>query len=581
MAYVVPNSSIYLLSNVPLHPGSMDTFYFDSEAQQQAYFRSKIVYTFNAQSYQRVNSGRIRVQLSPAQNVYQCNYLMFTNSSHWANKFFYAFILRIDYINENCAEITYVLDPIQTWFFQYNEESCLVVRQSPNTDTPGDNLQPEGFDCGTYVQNTVDTPQIGYDGEDGYLGDYIAVLYLNNMQNNDGFLVDGVFSAATLYVYRCTSTGVDLLNQFIDGHISETVDGVTSYYPDNILGIYMLPHEVFPKMAQPANGAKYSGMIGASTRPVSISGRGTSLDGYTPYNKKLLTSPYNMLNVSCGTGQSINYQYEFFDTPTSIRFYLRGNLTPPCSVTVLPENYKNQSGGSGAETLSSGEYPLCSWSTDAWTAWLGQNSGLPLTQTLAEPVVSAFGYAQSVGKQFMSGDIVGAIETIAGSILGINNEVNRQATGSGKGDKSMPLGDLLSKGVSGESVLTGLMSSNPTYRSSDITKGSIYNGSNWYADSFRRYFKFRRMSITREFARKIDSYFDAYGYALNEITQPLRCTRRKYTYVQTKGCAIRGAIPASAQDEISSLYDGGIRFWRYTGVGENIGTYDIANNGIL
>ena len=297
MAYVVPNSTVYLLSDVPLSSDQRDTFYFTSKAQQEQYFRSKIAYTFTAQSYQRVNSGRIRVQLAPAQNVYQCNYMMFCNNSHWNGKWFYAFIQKIDYINENCAEVTYVLDDIQTWFFDYTEEQCLVVRQSPSTDNIGDNLQDEGFACGEYVQSDHQHVEDLYD-ESGYKGDYIGILYLDNMGTNDGRLVDGIYSAGIMYVFRCTDEGVSDADNFIQGHIQKTEDGVTNYYPDNILGVFMIPHECFRNNQQPANGHALKGEYNTAPRRVQfnkvIAGT-TALDGYVPHYRKLYTSPYNLI----------------------------------------------------------------------------------------------------------------------------------------------------------------------------------------------------------------------------------------------------------------------------------------------
>ena len=127
-------------------------------------------------------------------------------------------------------------------------------------------------------------------------------------------------------------------------------------------------------------------------------------------------------------------------------------------------------------------------------------------------------------------------------------------------------------------IVKGLAMTNPAYRASDVTHGNIYNGSNWYSDYSRNKFKFRRMSITAEFARKIDSYFDAFGYAVNAIQQPIRRARTRYTYVQTSGCSVTGAISAEAAEEIASCYDNGIRFWNYSQTGDTIGVYTITQN---
>ena len=585
MAYVVPNTTIYLLNNVPLTPDYRDTYYFENEAQQQAYFRSKIAFTFTSQSYQRVNSGTLRVQLNPAQNPYQCNYLMFSNSSHWNNKWFYAFITSIDYINENCAEVSYTIDVIQTWFFQYNEDMCLVKRQSPNVDYIGSNLQPEQFDCGTYVVNIDEVPQDTRDDETGYKGDYMGLLYLDNMQNNDGACVDGVFSACQLYVFQCTTAGITALNNFIDGHISKTVNAETTYYPDNFVGMYMMPHECFAKNDQPSNGELFSGNLDTAEWHYTLTGinNNTSLDGYVPKYKKLLTHPFNFLQVDSGNGQSQTYQYEFFASPSEVIFRADANMIAPCNLTIFPFYYKRSDASYPAEQISTGSFPMCSWSSDAWAAWLGQNSSLPLTEQTSREFATAHYVMENVPSKgqiakdvFMNPIRTGA--RIMGKLAGVSDEMIRSSQSA-----SNPIGKSMTGDAKtiGKDIFNGIACTNPSYRASDITKGTVYNGSNWYASRVRKHFHFRRMSVTREYAEKIDKFFDAFGYAVNDIAQPLRRTRKMYTYVQTLGCEIKGNVSAEVQEEIAQIYDGGIRFWNFSQTGDNLGTYNINLNTTL
>ena len=568
MAYVTPNSTIYLLSDVPLSSDQRDTYYFDTIAKQEQYFRGKIKYTFTAQSYQRVNAGRLRVQLNPAQNVDQCNYLMFTNTSHWNGKWFYAFIDRIDYINENCAEISYTLDDIQTWLFDYTEEQCLVIRHSPENDAIGSNLQDEGFSCGEYVQSDHQYLDELYN-ESGYKGDYIGILYLNNMEDNDGRLVDGVYSAGIIYVYRCTDEGVAEADNFIKGHIKETTDGVTNYYPENILGIFMIPHEAFGDGHQPTNGTKLKGDYNASPRRVQFNGitaGTTELDGYIPHYRKLYTSPYNFFVLDMGNGQSQNYKYEFFSDDVDIM--IDANIMPPCSITYYPYSYKK--GGTGgnvyfAEQVGTGTYPICSWSTDAWAAWLGQSSTMALTTQnsqwgnalQADPGVNGVQAAKEIGNMILHpSSIPDKVSSIFGSV------VSKMSTGS----------------FTGKDLVESIISTNPAYRASDIVKGTVYNGNNWYASVWRKRTIGRRMTITSEYAQKIDKYFDAFGYRVNEVMKPKKDARPRYTYIQTMGCSVKGAITNEVRENIAKCYDNGIRFWNYTNHGDHIGEYNIDAN---
>jgi hypothetical protein len=571
VAYVVPNTAIYLLSDVPLSSDQRDTYYFTSASQQQAYFRSKIAFTFTEQSYQRVNVGKVRVQLNPAENIYQCNYMMFTNTNHWDGKWFYAFIMRIEYINENCAEITYKIDALQSWLFDYTEEQCLIKRQSPSVDYLGSNLQPEPFDCGTYVCNNTWVPQ-SWDTGESYQGDYIGVLYLDNMQNNDGGLCDNVFTAAQLWVFHANSSGVSRLNDFIDGHIKSTVDGVTSYYPDNIIGIYMMPHECFPKGIEPGNGVHISLPKSNSrwTYEIPGCGRGVALDGYVPKYQKLYTAPFTNLCIDMGNGQSMLLQYEMFEgvTEGEISFAFEANSIPPCALTIYPMKYKHDPATDfySAEQISTGEYPLCSWSTDYWTAYLGQTSTLPLTEHHTE--APTFLTPQSVNVAQVQSDVSKAL------LPALQNLQLGKTVGT-MFDLTHAIPENI---VNGRDIYESLLMSNPDYRKSDIVKGTVYNGNNWYGHNNRKHVHFRRMSVTHEYAEKIDKYFDAFGYAVNTIGTPNKVARTKYTYVQTMGCEVRGRITTETKNEIARIYDNGIRFWNYANTGDTLGTYDIANN---
>ena len=65
-----------------------------------------------------------------------------------------------------------------------------------------------------------------------------------------------------------------------------------------------------------------------------------------------------------------------------------------------------------------------------------------------------------------------------------------------------------------------------------------------------------------EFARKIDDYFDMYGYAINEVKVPNRSSRPYWNYVQTVNCNLRGNVSSAILNELKNIYDAGITFWK-------------------
>ena len=108
MAYIAPNSDVYILKGVPLDRSYNHTLLQSTETAQYNTFYSYRKYTLTNQSYQRAGKGKIRVALL-ADNLYDCNYIMFKNTSY-GSKWFYAFINSVDYINDNATEINYTID---------------------------------------------------------------------------------------------------------------------------------------------------------------------------------------------------------------------------------------------------------------------------------------------------------------------------------------------------------------------------------------------------------------------------------------------------------------------------------------
>ena len=120
--YIEPNTNIRILKDVPLDTTYDHTIYFSSATAQTNYFAGLTKYNLNNQTYQRVKRGYARVQRK-AEDLYDCNYMMFQNSAY-GNKWFYAFITGMRYINDNVTEISIATDAFQTWQFD------LIYKQS-------------------------------------------------------------------------------------------------------------------------------------------------------------------------------------------------------------------------------------------------------------------------------------------------------------------------------------------------------------------------------------------------------------------------------------------------------------------
>lgn len=513
--YIQPQTNIKLLRNVPLDPTFDHTIWFGNATSQYNYFAGKQAFNLTDYTYQRVNKGIARVGIK-ADSLYNCNYMMFQNTAY-GNKWFYAFITSVEFVNNECSEITFEIDVMQTWFFDYTLNMCFVEREHTETDNLGEHIEPENVSTGEYVFN--DYAPV-YNMAD--IAIVVAVVEVDGENASiDGKKYDGIYGGATLWVYD--------VNKF-----AQINDKLKKYIqkPDAVVSIYTIPKVFLPNGTIPSSNRIPE--LDSSLKITSISTALTgneNIDGYKPKNKKLYTYPYNFYHVDNAGANSLALRYEFFDKfAPSIE--INANVTQPVTVCLRPTNYK----GSGdktnnTESISLTGYPLCSWNVDSYNAWVAQNS-------------------VSIGSR------------LAGIGAGV--------IGAGLTANPLAIGGAL---VSGVGQVASLLTQD--YKASiqaDMIKGNPQGNLN--VSSRKQQFYVGRMSITAEYARIIDDYFTRFGYGVKRLKVPNRSSRPHWNYVKTAGCTISASVPADDERQICGIYDKGITFWKN---GSEIGNYALDN----
>ena len=539
MAYIEPNTEVKFLTDVPLDPDYENTLYFDNIAQQTNYFLSRVRRSFNDLSYQRKTRGWLRVGWvadafggNVIKDMYASTYMMFKNSN-FENKWFYAFVDKVEYVNNNTVDVQYHIDVMQTWHFDYILNQCFIERQHSTTDNIGDNTIPEQLETGEYLDAVLpytqnDSTYIGphFRYEPGIL---LAIAFANDGTYYPGKVVGGwgsrgdYFTGVNTIIYGTNSGDVALLNTSLESITNAAKS-------DGVLGLCMCPKSLLNTDGTPKDPAHISFNMGNAVGP---------LDGYVPRNKKLLTYPYQMLYVTNNIGNCAEYHLEFFNNPTSPSFDIWANFSTNPGMICEPRNYKGVSFADDEKITVDG-FPMCAWTFDAFRAWLAQNAGtiiangaslaLGWVSTIANPVRAAADFAGGSLSYANTGGILGQTLNAIGQVFD-HSRVPPQANGSSNGSL--------------------------VYQSSLLT------------------FSFYKKYIKPEFARIIDEYFDMYGYATHRVGVPNRAVRRCYTYVKTIGCSIHGNIPSEDIIEIQNLFNKGIRFWRSTAV---FGNYDPSVN---
>lgn len=382
--YVIPNSTIKVLARVPLDSKYKNTIYFPSRSAQQSYFANKFKYNFT--EYTRIKEQKsVRVEMK-ADNLYDCNYLMYQNTSY-GSKWFYAFITSVEYINDKTTEIHFELDVMQTWLVEYDYDikPSFVEREHSLTDKAGDNIVSEPIDFGNIVCSNIVSS--------GKFDSYVAVIATAWLpEEQTGGYVSGLFSGLS-YVAGSIDTPADVqtLLDLLQAHqIANQIESIVS--------IFVMPTAFYTDNALPV----------VETAKLY---KNTMIDGYTPRNKKLLTYPYNFLGVDSGDNSAI-YRYEYFEDKEECNFTMNGCVTPNPEIQLVPLDY-NGSNFNYVEKLMMAGFPQVGFAIDGYRAWLAQEA--------TGQLISVVGSAGTVALGAVSGVAPVAVGGVVGLASGINN----------------------------------------------------------------------------------------------------------------------------------------------------------------
>ena len=349
---IEPNSKLRLHAYIPLDVEHVNTILFPSVSEQNKYFENA-EHTFTKLQYVRQNNNSIKLPIS-ADEAYKYNYMSFQNTAY-GSKWFYAFITSVDYLNDNACIVNFKVDVIQTYMFDYTLPMCYVVREHASTDNIGDNIQPEPFNIGDMIVDKV--------FKDHYLNDFQIVVCAGTTINLEGQ------KETSCGVYGGLLQGVDLLATGIDvtpsnyeqasNHLKDIINGyVDANAEDSIISLFNMPSKFLTANNKPIQSYK------------ELLNKPTSLDGYTPKNKKLLTFPYCYLAVDTGANCA-NYRWEYFTGEPSFNMY--GTYTCNPEVALVPLNY-NGFTENFTEQIKVGNFGQVAFSVDTYRAWLAQNA---------------------------------------------------------------------------------------------------------------------------------------------------------------------------------------------------------------
>ena len=501
MAVITPNSDVILLK-VPLEISNDNQLTFANATAQYNYFNGLTKKVLDNYTYQR-KDGTIRVG-ELIDNLYQYNYVMYRNTNH-SNKWFYAYITGLEYLNDNVTAIKIKTDTWQTWQFDLTYKPVFVEREHVNDDTVGKHTVPENLETGDYINKTVDY----YTGLDSFYYVLQCTKWADDPSGSNKPLYTnfgGVIMAGGAYVTSDPFVLVNILQLFSQNGISE-----------DVYNVYMIPQTF---LTNSSGTAQYSGQ----NAPVSVDytvNKTTTIDDYTPKNKKLLCFPYNFLTISNNNGTSNVLHYERFST-SNCTFQIKGVPTVGGSIKCLPKSYDGISVNE-EEGIMAGKLPTLNWSEDGYTNWLTQNS-VNIGTGIAS---SALTIAGGLGLMATGGGAVAGAGSIVSGAIAIANQI----------------GSIYQHSFQPNSA-----------------KGNVNGGDINTCDSKNGFF-FYHTCIKKEYAEIIDNFWNCYGYKVNVVKIPNITGRTNWNYVKTIGCYIEADIPQDDLQEIKGMFDRGVTFW--------------------
>lgn len=539
MAVIAPQTDLYLIKS-PLEIDEVNQLTFSNAAAQHAYFDSLPKIGADDFTYQR-KDGTIRYA-GNFEDLIGYNYCMYRNDAY-SDKWFYAFITNMEYLNDSVTAITIKTDVWQTWQFDLDFKQVFVEREHVNDDTVGLHTVPEGLELGEYeIVDLRNSPlwetSIPYQD---WMVCFVVTKYPGGLSSINGETnsIGGVFTSLKFFATKPDNVARAMINLY-DNDPDTTADAIKN--------VYMIPTccvNIDWSTGQLATGGNPTTTSGYALYPIynyfesdpyQLQQPSKLSGNYTPVNKKLLTYPFSYFYLSNKVGEDVIYHYEDFpietvsgNTARTITY--KKAIVPSASLSskLYFTKYKNYTETADYGTkmynygINYGKIPVCAWTTDYYTNWLTQNGVNVAVNTIGGVLSSGLGLAGSIA----TGNIIGA----ASSTLGIGTTIGHTIGQIHQAETTPPQ-----------------------------SHGDINTGDFEYC--FQRCsISFYQMSIRPEFARIIDNYFSAYGYKVNQVKLPNITGRRNWNYVKTIGCYIDGNVPQADLDEIKNMFNNGVTFW--------------------
>lgn len=573
-------TNIRFLSGVPFTNDYKHTRWFEVLSSQTSYFTGQtVVHSENQANFQRIEGYHFIAVNKSIDELWSTNYLMFQNASY-NNKWFYAFVTKLEYIQRNTTYVHFQIDVLQTWLFEIDFKDSYVIREHCklwNTDgTPVINTIDEGLNYGTeYDVVSVDH----FHPSDGIFWLVIASKQIIEGSNEYNPVLNGIVQPLSYYVMPFKQDGtmptttvggvavppIDMRSLLQKLYLA---DGATN----NIVSISVTDYigtGTTTSTSVALSGSQFEAVMFGEAEDTIIrlneledySTSSTTFtdkyDGYHSVNEsKLLMYPYTVLTLTDSKGNSVDYKNEYINS-NDISIVSKGSIGTANKVSYYVNSYLQGS-------LSNGSIPLLGH---------GVINTDPNDVPVLTDLLSAYlqGNKNSIQVQQKSAVFNGYMGAIGGGISAVASIAQGSVGGLASG-----LTSVVGSVGNSQLQLQGIQA-----KQQDIANvpPSISNmGSNTsfdYGNGINGIYLVKR-HIKQEYINQLEAYFKQFGYKVNLVKQPNFHTRENYNYIQTNDCNIVGSLNNDDLNEIKKCFDRGITLWHTN----DVGNYSLSNEVI-
>lgn len=503
---ITPQTKIRLL-NVPFTSIQNNVVSFNNLNEQKQYFEGLEGLEFLNCTYQREDDGEYMQLNINADYCELYNYVMFQNGNY-TNKWFYAFIEKIQYINPNTSRLFLKLDVFQTFMFDYSIGQTFIERETPPTDYYNflDDIPSQGKLKTVYEKKFVFKKAFSQKGK--------FIVYLNADVTKE--------KCADLEVKTCRIGSYTIPCMVC---LFDTSDEIANFLfkvgnlgrSDRVQSAFYLPTSEGLQFTTSTNDGGDIGKSFKVVESVQITiGKEYSFDiDYTPEFMKEYSYPYSEIQViDTITGQSITLDWCKFNNPKKISFEIRPVFDEIGSYKIIPCGYNgaNYSIENALSVEGKCDYPIFS---NSYAKYMKDNKVLnTISKTMA-----GYGVVSSALSMNLNG-VVSNIGNIAQTIA--------------KDSQAKTIGNQVQN-----------------------LNANVFEYLNYESG-----FIVRVNTLDYSHLEQARSFWKCFGYPVKKVTFPSLSKSRKFNYVKTIDCNINYSnIPVEYLNELKKIYDNGVTIW--------------------